>query len=138
LQSNKSIFWYKIEFKIFYFIFFSQGYICPPNYNPADFLIGTLSSPPGLEKASKKSINRICDLFAVSETAKQRDLLINFEVHMSEVAVFQIKEEEKRFKKPFWITTFFWLTYRSLLQVCRDPAVQVLRVVQKIVCEKDV
>jgi ATP-binding cassette, subfamily G (WHITE), eye pigment precursor transporter len=54
-------------------------------------------------------------------------------MHMSEVACFQIKEEEKRFKKPFWITTTFWLTYRALLQVFRDPTVQVLRVVQKVV-----
>uniref|UniRef100_A0A336L180 CSON003410 protein n=1 Tax=Culicoides sonorensis TaxID=179676 RepID=A0A336L180_CULSO len=113
--------------------FFSQqGYTCPKTYNPADFLIGVLAPAPGCEKASLRIANRICDLFAVSEAAQQRDMLINLEMHIGEEADLQTKYESVKYRKPYWITTVFWLMYRALLTVVRDPTVQYLRIIQKI------
>lgn len=110
-----------------------NGYECPENYNPADFLIGVLASTPGYEKSSQRSVNRICDFFTVSEQSQQLDMLINFEMHMCESGEFHVKDEERLFDKPFWIVTMYWLTYRTLLTVVRDPTVQAMRMVQKIV-----
>lgn len=62
----------------------SNGYHCPPAYNPADFLIGVLANAPGYEKASQRAAHRLCDLFAVSEAAQRRDMLVNLEMHMGE------------------------------------------------------
>ncbi|XP_055609222.1 protein scarlet isoform X3 [Uranotaenia lowii] len=108
--------------------FFEQhGYCCPSNYNPAEFLIGVLAMAPGYEKASQRSAHRLCDLFAVSEAASQRDVLINLEMHMAETGDFNVTEEKNLSRKPLWAYTVFWLTYRCFLTVVRDPTVQYLR-----------
>ena len=112
--------------------FETYGYMCPSNYNPAEFVINVLATAPGHEKQSQRSASRLCDLFAVSEAAGQRDMLVNFELHMAESGEFQVHEEEKKFKKPYWISTLFWLTYRILLTIVRDPTVQYLRIIQKM------
>ncbi|XP_053681608.1 protein scarlet [Sabethes cyaneus] len=113
--------------------FFEQhGYGCPSNYNPAEFLIGVLATAPGYEKASQRSAQRLCDLFAVSEAAGQRDVLINLEMHIAESADFKVKDTKNLLRKPLWISTVFWLTYRAFLTVVRDPTVQYLRLLQKI------
>ncbi|KXJ69920.1 hypothetical protein RP20_CCG025406 [Aedes albopictus] len=115
-------------------IFFEQhGYSCPSNYNPAEFLIGVLATAPGYEKASQRSAQRLCDLFAVSEAAGQRDVLINLEMHMAETGDFKITEESYLSRKSNWLCTTYWLTYRAFLTVVRDPTVQYLRLLQKIV-----
>ncbi|XP_058444348.1 protein scarlet [Malaya genurostris] len=114
-------------------VFFEQqGYSCPSNYNPAEFLIGVLATAPGYEKASQRSAHRMCDLFAVSEAAGQRDVLINLEMHIAESANFNVKDAKNLFRKPFWVLTTFWLTYRAFLVVVRDPTIQWLRLLQKI------
>ncbi|XP_019559775.3 protein scarlet [Aedes albopictus] len=114
-------------------IFFEQhGYSCPSNYNPAEFLIGVLATAPGYEKASQRSAQRLCDLFAVSEAAGQRDVLINLEMHMAETGDFKITEESYLSRKSNWLCTTYWLTYRAFLTVVRDPTVQYLRLLQKI------
>lgn len=114
--------------------FFSQqGYSCPKNYNPADFLIGVLAPAPGCEKASLRAANRICDLFAVSESAQQRDMLINLEMHIGEEGDMHTKYETVKFRRSYWTTTVFWLAYRAFLTVVRDPTVQYLRIFQKVV-----
>ncbi|KAL1398876.1 hypothetical protein pipiens_008614 [Culex pipiens pipiens] len=113
--------------------FFEQhGYSCPSNYNPAEFLIGVLATAPGYEKASQRSAHRLCDLFAVSEAAGQRDVLINLEMHMAETGDFKVTEESHLSRRPLWLHTLYWLTYRSFLTVVRDPTVQYLRLLQKI------
>lgn len=113
--------------------FGENGYKCPINYNPAEYLINVLSSDVGTtERMSHRISGRICDLFAVSEASQQRDLLVNLEMHMYESGTYQVQDELKGFKQPFWVTTFYWLTWRSLLTVVRDPTVQYLRILQKI------
>lgn len=64
--------------------FAANGHHCPAAYNPADFLVGVLATAPGCERASQRTAQRLCDLFAVSETAQQRDVLVNLEMHMAE------------------------------------------------------
>lgn len=61
-----------------------EGHVCPPAYNVADFLVGVLASAPGCERASQRAAQRLCDRFAVSEAAEQRDMLVNLEMHMAE------------------------------------------------------
>lgn len=113
--------------------FEQQGYSCPASYNPADFLIGVLAPAPGLERASVRSSNRICDMFAISEAAQQRDMLINFEIHLAEESSFNSKLDVKyNYKRPFWIVTTFWLMCRLFLTVLRDPTIQFLRIIQKV------
>ncbi|XP_053664764.1 protein scarlet [Anopheles marshallii] len=113
--------------------FFAQhGHACPPNYNPAEYLIGALATAPGFEKASQRAAHRLCDLFAVSEAAGQRDVLINLEVHMAESGDYRVTEEKHLSGRPHWFHATLWLTYRALLTVVRDPTVQYLRLLQKI------
>lgn len=111
-----------------------NGYICPETYNPADFLIGALAIAPGSENASQRSVNRVCDQYAVSEYAGRIELLINFEMHLMECGEFHdIDYINYQFRGPLWPMTLFWLCYRSLLTIARDPTIQTLRIIQKIV-----
>lgn len=64
--------------------FESVGYQCPATYNPADFYVQTLAIIPGLEDTSRTTIRAICDRFAVTSTAKQIDLLIQFETSLGQ------------------------------------------------------
>ncbi|XP_055378910.1 protein scarlet [Condylostylus longicornis] len=113
--------------------FADNGYHCPKSYNSADFLIGVLATDPGHERASERAAQYLCDVFAVSQAAKQRDMLVNLEFHMAESSDYPYETEIIDFRKPFWILTFYRLWYRNSLIVIRDPTVQVLRVLQKMV-----
>lgn len=112
--------------------FGDNGYKCPQNYNPADYLIGVLSTENGHERQSQRAAQRLCDMFAVSEASQQRDLLVNLEMHMYETGNYFVTEELAGFKTPHWHSTFYWLIHRSFLSVVRDPTVQYLRIIQKI------
>ena len=113
--------------------FGEQGFKCPLNYNPAEYLINVLSTENGsCERSSQKTTSRICDLYAVSEASQQRDLLVNLEIHMFETGNYSIQDGLSNFNPPFYWTTFYWLTRRAFLTVIRDPTVQFLRIVQKI------
>jgi hypothetical protein len=63
---------------------FSMGYTCPATYNPADFYVQTLAVIPGLEDTSRSTVRAICDRFIVTSTAKQIDLLIQFETSLGQ------------------------------------------------------
>jgi ATP-binding cassette, subfamily G (WHITE), eye pigment precursor transporter len=113
--------------------FAENGYKCPASYNPADFLIGVLSTEHGpYERNSQRTSMRICDMFAVSEASQQRDLLVNLEMHMFESGVYRVEDELSSFRPPMGITTMYWLVWRFLLTVFRDPTIQFMRVLQKI------
>nr|WOD55113.1 ABCG transpoter Scarlet2 [Hymenopus coronatus] len=113
--------------------FFSRrGYVCPNAYNPAEFFIHTLGVTPGSEEASQIAIKRLCDEFVVTEEARQIDALIRHYFRNS--CEYESNQYTRRnYEKPTWMTTFAWLTYRSALQVLRDPAVQYVRMIQKMV-----
>ena len=47
------------------------GFVCPEQYNPADFYIKTLAVYPGKEDESRENIRSICDAFSVSEQGRE-------------------------------------------------------------------
>lgn len=112
--------------------FGSHGYICPEAYNPADFLIGILATDPGYEQASQRSAQYLCDLFAVSSAAKQRDMLVNLEIHMAQTGDYPFDTEMDPFKPAPWYKKFHVIWYRYTLTLLRDPTVQWLRFLQKM------
>ena len=61
-----------------------MGYTCPATYNPADFYVQTLAVIPGLEDTSRSTVRAICDRYIVTSTAKQIDLLIQYETSLGQ------------------------------------------------------
>lgn len=45
----------------------------------------------------------------------------------------QAYDNQSDFCRPLWLLTVLWMTHRNFLIVVRDPSVQALRIVQKIV-----
>lgn len=74
--------------------FFSLGFICPSSYSPADFFIKTLATTPGYETNSKVTVKRICDHYAVSDYAKEVDVVVQYEFHMgrAEPREFELRQ----------------------------------------------
>ncbi|XP_031636507.1 protein scarlet [Contarinia nasturtii] len=103
--------------------FFSlNGYQCPSTYNPADFMISILSkTEPG--KELNNVAHQLCDAFE----ATRQD-------HTCEISNDFAIEEERKYdvQKPLWIITVYWLIYRNLLIVARDPHIQKIRIVKAI------
>ncbi|XP_043650264.1 protein scarlet [Drosophila teissieri] len=112
--------------------FANHGYYCPEAYNPADFLIGVLATDPGYEQASQRSAQHLCDQFAVSSAAKQRDMLVNLEIHMAQSGNFPFDTEVESFRGVAWYKRFHVVWLRASLTLLRDPTIQWLRFVQKI------
>lgn len=102
-----------------------NGYHCPITYNPADFIIGILSRTT-LEKDGESAANQLCDAFE----AIQHDEPVEISSKTNAGTTDDAKYERK---KPFWICTVFWLIQRNWLIVLRDPSIQNLRILQKIV-----
>lgn len=69
---------------ILLFFFARMGYHCPSAYNPAEFFIKALAVVPGCEENCKQAIKGICDQFAVSEYAKQIEVVVQYEFHLGE------------------------------------------------------
>ncbi|EDW41766.1 protein scarlet [Drosophila sechellia] len=112
--------------------FANHGYYCPEAYNPADFLIGVLATDPGYEQASQRSAQHLCDQFAVSSAAKQRDMLVNLEIHMAQSGNFPFDTEVESFRGVAWYKRFHVVWLRASLTLLRDPTIQWLRFIQKI------
>lgn len=112
--------------------FASHGYRCPDAYNPADFLIGVLATDPGYEQASQRSAQYLCDLFAVSSAAKQRDMLVNLEIHMAQSGDYPFDTEVDNFEASSWYKKIHVMWYRATLTVLRDPQIQWMRFAQKM------
>lgn len=51
---------------------------------------------------------------------------------MFETGNYQVQDELKGFSPQTWISLLYWLTWRSILTVIRDPTIQMLRLLQKI------
>lgn len=110
---------------------FSNGHHCPATYNPADFLIGTLSkstastSKSSGERDGNSIAQQLCNAFEVCRQDKE----------MKAIDTFVIIEDDIKYdvRKPLWIYTVFLLIHRNLLIVTRDPTIQKLQIVQKIV-----
>ncbi|KAL7733743.1 hypothetical protein ACLKA6_011473 [Drosophila palustris] len=112
--------------------FADHGYYCPEAYNPADFLIGVLATDPGYEQASQRSAQHLCDQFAVSSAAKQRDMLVNLEIHMAQSGNFPFDTELDSFRGVAWYKRFHVVWLRATLTMFRDPTIQWMRFLQKM------
>ncbi|EFX84423.1 ABC protein, subfamily ABCG [Daphnia pulex] len=115
--------------------FESMGYTCPATYNPADFYVQTLAVIPGLEDTSRSTVRAICDRFIVTSTAKQIDLLIQYETSLGQE---MLELSTKNGHQPVglhqarWTIQFLWLVWRAFVDSYRNPAVHTLRILQKI------
>lgn len=105
--------------------FYRNGYHCPITYNPADFIIGILSRTTR-DKDGISTANQLCDAFEATRPDEPMKISIN----ASAVTPDDAKYERR---KPLWICTVFWLLQRNWLIVVRDPTIQNLRILQKIV-----
>lgn len=116
----------------------SLGHKCPATFNPADYYIHTLAVFPGHEARSRERIKRICDNFAVSAYCKDIDITIQYQDNMrlSNVECGMNYKDESFFKnvpeKPGWLVQWWWLTWRSLIDSYRNPAIHTIRIMQKI------
>lgn len=59
-----------------------MGYTCPKNYNPGDYLVKTLGITPGAEENCRQTSRAICNRFAVSDYAKEVEVLVQYECHI--------------------------------------------------------
>ncbi|XP_030764169.1 ABC transporter G family member 36-like [Sitophilus oryzae] len=113
--------------------FENMGFACPSSYSPADFFIKTLATP-GYETNSKMAVKRICDHFAVSDFAKEVDVVVQYEFHMGRAGIILKRVNYFYFsKEPFWWQKLYWLTYRWWKEVLRDPSVQRMRILQRVI-----
>ena len=111
--------------------FSSNGYPCPPNYNPADFFISTLAVVPGQEVSCKNKVNIICDAYEKSEF--RRHLQQQLEDSVTQDQYCNGKEKyfhsnRRKKKSPYkadWSKQFNAVLWRSWILVVRDS--QLLR-----------
>jgi len=121
----------------------SVGYKCPPTYNPADFYVQTMAIIPGMEDTSRATIRAVCDRFTVTSTAKQIDLLIQYESSLGrDVSTFtksrkgnapKTMETAAKLQQAVWPVQFVWLLWRGFIDSYRNPGVHILRIIQKTV-----
>lgn len=102
---------------------FRNGYHCPKAYNPADFLIGVLAKTND-DRTSHAVATKLCDAYDAQCKNQLSGNVPDFD---------EIDESKFEIQKPFWLFTIYWLCMRNLLIVLRDPSIQKIRIVQKIV-----
>lgn len=112
----------------------SQGYPCPPNYNPADFFIQTLAIQPGIEQECLLNVKKICDSFDVSETAEKIKTAVE-EIPTQNNEFLEMKAEMKK-RSPYkasYMEQFRALYWRSVISMMKEPMVIRVRVIQTLV-----
>lgn len=73
--------------------------------------------------------HQLCDAFEASRQDRIFEAPLNIVIDNDE------HDDHRQYnttQKPFWIFTVYWLIYRNLLIVARDPSIQKIRIVQKI------
>lgn len=108
------------------------GMEAPADQNPACYLMSSLSGD------GKRSTKWISDQFAVTPAAIERDSHISAAMMRGREnggELWRHLGEQTKFQQSFKTFMFIicLLTYRNLLNVKRNPSIQILRVVQKIV-----
>ncbi|CAH1102771.1 unnamed protein product [Psylliodes chrysocephalus] len=109
-----------------------MGYVCPSSYSPADFYIKTLAMTPGYEDNSRQTIKRICDQFAVSDYAKEVEIVVQYELHMGKAVVPNKFELRQDFQPIRWPVKIFWLTQRWFLELLRNPSLEIMKLFQRL------
>ncbi|KYN07741.1 Protein scarlet, partial [Cyphomyrmex costatus] len=113
--------------------FSSQGYECPCNYNPADFLMATLAIAPSDADGSGKIAQKICDAFLMSEACNEIDVILQqeFDPACLQRQVSRIVTKTNVNESRCWLR-LYWLIHRGFLQILRNPSVQLIRILQKV------
>lgn len=122
--------------------FKSIGLEAPAGSNPACYLMSTLSGGGAGAGAGKRSSKWISDQFAVTQHAIDRDNQISVAMkrgHQKGGELWSYLDEKLKPHKSiqtYWFIIFL-LTYRTLLNVKRNPSIQIMRFIQKIVRMND-
>ncbi|KAL6257473.1 hypothetical protein P5V15_011043 [Pogonomyrmex californicus] len=112
--------------------FSSQGYECPDNYNPADFLVAILAIAPNDADDSGRVAQKICDAFLTSEACNEIDIVLQQKFNAVQCPIEENIHESCVFIESRCWLRLYWLIHRGFLQVVRDPSVQFIRILQKI------
>ncbi|XP_076634762.1 ABC transporter G family member 3 [Colletes latitarsis] len=116
--------------------FASQGYECPRNYNPADFLIAIVATGPSAENGGEETARKVCDVFLTSEASDEIDYILMKEIQLGNSSnstpklLLDSKSIAQRGSR--YCSRLYWLVYRNFLQVLRDPSIQTIRILQKV------
>ncbi|RZF46585.1 hypothetical protein LSTR_LSTR002917 [Laodelphax striatellus] len=112
-----------------------NGYECPSSYNPADFFIKQLLAGSRTASENETDAEKLCSSYLESDRFKQVEAKIESEMKKSSLSSQELRIELKleRRKAPRWLNKLFWLWYREVLEVARNPHVQTIRLFQKIV-----
>ena len=111
-------------------ICFSLGYGCPNNYNPADHYIFTLAIIPNKVEESRKRLNRICDTYDKTETAKVVADVDKTSLNVLSGGLF--KRQGSAYKAS-WLQQLQMVLWRCFLVILRDKMVTHVRLVQTVV-----
>ncbi|GFG34519.1 hypothetical protein Cfor_11530 [Coptotermes formosanus] len=119
-----------------YTFFSSQGFLCPPSYNPAEFFIQKLSVIPGEEDASLERLEKLFDAFRSSEQNQSLQLSMPH-IQTAHNSITQVNIKDILFcfglflvssHKPYWHTQVYWLTWRSVLDSYRNKSGHLLQI----------
>ncbi|XP_076458336.1 protein white-like [Babylonia areolata] len=115
--------------------FGSLNYLCPNNFNPADFYVLTLAVVPGKEEECRNKVNAICDAFL--ETKEASDINDSIQAITSEAKadtplMQEVFSSESRYEAG-WGQQFVSVLWRSWISLMRDVVLFRVRVMQTVV-----
>ncbi|XP_075226956.1 protein scarlet-like isoform X2 [Lycorma delicatula] len=118
--------------------FNSVGLVCPTSYNLSEFLVSQLVINNDIK--SQQRADRICSQFNSSEQgqalAKKLQIELTKNQHMPcyfiDNYLFKGKAEDEfqtyiSIQTPSYFTQTYWLTWRSLIEIKRNPQDQIIR-----------
>ncbi|XP_074659151.1 protein white-like isoform X2 [Tubulanus polymorphus] len=119
--------------------FKKNGFVCPMNYNPADYYVHTLAIVPGREEECRKKVDKFFNDYETSDLFNEvMDDIENVTNAATTEGDFLIEDEEEafsdrsRYKASFW-WQFYAVFWRSWVGTYRDVYVFNTRLIQTIV-----
>ncbi|KAH7645763.1 protein white isoform X1 [Dermatophagoides farinae] len=97
--------------------FTSLGFICPLNFNPADYFLRQISIIPGSKDECLQQINRICSEFKERENDELK------ENHLESSTEMIVRQPESIIYKASWMEQFHALLWRSFISNVREPMI---------------
>nr|KAG5714727.1 hypothetical protein BaRGS_000215 [Batillaria attramentaria] len=118
--------------------FNNMNYVCPTNFNPADFFVLTLAIVPGQEDECRRKVHAICDGFADSSDAKEITQSIKdvSERANSGAIDLEVAREAKKSTIRYeasWGSQFLTVLWRSWIAGVRDVFLFRVRVMQTLI-----
>ncbi|XP_031568131.1 protein white-like [Actinia tenebrosa] len=107
--------------------FADLGYMCPSNFNPADFFVQLLAIVPGEEEKCRERTQQICDFHADQEKLEKENASSRSN---------SFSEEEVVSHQPYkasWCTQFRAVLWRSWIATQRDKIMSRIRLIQSII-----